>query len=133
MNDWSLAEQHAERAWRHYEAGRWDHALRLLRRALTINPDQCDWLFGLGLTLDAMSRYDEAADAYRKVLEHEPNDHEALLHLGMDLIRLGQPAEALEFWQDRMAEAGRGGPPDFLSTHPSDQARIQQLQQVLYG
>lgn len=44
-----------------------------------------------------------------------------------------QPAEALEFWQDRMAEAGRGGPPEFLSTHPSDQARIQQLQQVLYG
>lgn len=96
MNDWSLAEQHAERAWRHYEAGRWDHALRLLRRALSINPDQCDWLFGLGLTLDAMSRYEEATDAYRKVLAQQPNDHEALLHLGMNLIRLGQPAEALE-------------------------------------
>ena len=96
MNDWSIAEQHAERAWRHYEAGRWDHALRLLRRALTINPDQTDWLFGLGLTLDAMQRYEEAADAYRKVLEQQPNDHEALLHLGMNLIRLGQPAEALE-------------------------------------
>lgn len=95
MNDWSLAEQHAERAWRHYEAGRWDHALRLLRRALTINPDQTDWLFGLGLTLDAMSRYEEATDAYRKVLEQQPEDHEALLHLGMNLIRLGQPAEAL--------------------------------------
>lgn len=97
MNDWSIAEQHAERAWRHYEAGRWDHALRLLRRALTINPDQCDWLFGLGLTLDALSRYDEAADAYRKVLHQEPNDHEALLHLGMNLIRLSEPAEALEY------------------------------------
>ncbi len=96
MNDWSIAEQHAERAWRHYEAGRWDHALRLLRRALTINPDQSDWLFGLGLTLDALSRYEEAADAYRKLLDVQPNDHEALLHLGMNLIRLGQPAEALE-------------------------------------
>ena len=97
MNDWSIAEQHAERAWRHYEAGRWDHALRLLRRALTINPEQCDWLFGLGLTLDALSRHEEAADAYRKVLAIEPNDHEALLHLGMNLIRLGQPAEALHY------------------------------------
>ncbi|MFK7789011.1 MAG: tetratricopeptide repeat protein [Phycisphaeraceae bacterium] len=97
MNDWSIAEQHAERAWRHYEAGRWDHALRLLRRALTINPDQCDWLFGVGLTLDALQRYDEAVDAYRKLLAVEPNDHEALLHLGMDLIRLGEPAEALTY------------------------------------
>lgn len=97
MNDWSIAEQHAERAWRHYEAGRWDHALRLLRRALAINPDQCDWLFGLGLTLDALSRYEEAADAYRKLLTIEPNDHEALLHLGMNLIRLGQPEEALAY------------------------------------
>ena len=44
-----------------------------------------------------------------------------------------QPVEALEFWQDRMVDAGRGGPPEFLSTHPSDQARIQQLQQILYG
>jgi tetratricopeptide (TPR) repeat protein len=104
MNDWSIAEQHAERAWRHYEAGRWDHALRLLRRALTINPDQCDWLFGLGLTLDALSRFEEAADAYRKVLTVEPNDSEALLHLGMNLIRLGQPAEALEYI-DRAQEA----------------------------
>ena len=43
------------------------------------------------------------------------------------------PAEALEFWQDRMVDSGGGGQPDFLSTHPSDQARIQQLQQMLYG
>jgi len=97
MNDWSIAEEHAERAWRHYEAGRWDHALRLLRRALTINPDQCDWLFGLGLTLDALSRYEEATGAYRKLLSLEPNDAEVLLHLGMNLIRLGEPAEALAY------------------------------------
>lgn len=43
-----------------------------------------------------------------------------------------QPVEALEFWQNQMMQAGRGGPPEFLSTHPSDQARIQQLQQILY-
>ncbi|MGB0768888.1 MAG: tetratricopeptide repeat protein, partial [Phycisphaeraceae bacterium] len=96
MNDWSIAEQHAERAWRHYEAGRWDHALRLLRRALNINPDQGDWLFGLGLTLDALNRHEEAVHAYRKLIDLEPDDHEARLHLGMDLIRLGQPAEALD-------------------------------------
>lgn len=96
MNDWSLAEQHAERAWRHYEAGRWDHALRLLRRALAIQPDQPEWWFGVGLTLDALNRYDQAADAYRKVLELEPDDAEARLHLGIDLLRMNQPTLALE-------------------------------------
>lgn len=105
MNDWSIAEEHAERAWRHYEAGRWDHALRLLRRALAINPEQADWLFGLGLTLDALQRYEEATDAYRKLLLQEPNDQEALLHLAMNLTRLGQPAEALAYL-DQAEEAG---------------------------
>lgn len=95
MNDWSLAEQHAERAWRHYEAGRWDHALRLLRRALSIQPDQSEWWFGVGLSLDALGKYEQAVDAYRRVLELTPTDHEALLHLGTDLLRMGEPAEAL--------------------------------------
>ncbi|MFN3168399.1 MAG: tetratricopeptide repeat protein [Phycisphaeraceae bacterium] len=96
MNDWSLAEQHAERAWRHYESGRFDHALRLLRRALSIQDNQAEWWFGLGLTLDALHRYHEAADAYRRVLDLRPGDAEAMLHLGLGLLRLDKPAEALE-------------------------------------
>lgn len=96
MNDWSLAEQHAERAWRHYESGRWDHALRLLRRALAIHPDQAEWWFGVGLTNDAMQRYDQAVEAYRRVLDLQPDDTEAHLHLGTSLLRLGQASEGLE-------------------------------------
>jgi len=95
MNDWSIAEQHAERAWRHYEAGRWDHALRLLRRALAIQPDQTEWWFGVGLTLDAMQRFDQAVDAYQQVVDRQPDDHEALLHLGIDLLRSSRPAESI--------------------------------------
>lgn len=95
MNDWTLAEQHADRAWRHYEAGRLDHALRLIKRALAIAPDQADWWFGKGLTLDAMQRYAEAAEAYRRVLAIEPDDQEALLHLASDLVRLDRPDQAL--------------------------------------
>jgi predicted Zn-dependent protease len=37
------------------------------------------------------------------------------------------PDEAVPFWQ-RMSEAGSGGTPEFLSTHPSDATRIKQLQ-----
>jgi len=37
------------------------------------------------------------------------------------------PRESLRFWQ-RMEQAGRGQPPEFLSTHPSHGTRIAQLE-----
>lgn len=36
------------------------------------------------------------------------------------------PSKAIEFWQ-RMMDQNKGAPPEFLSTHPSDQTRINQL------
>ena len=40
------------------------------------------------------------------------------------------PRAALSVWQD-MAEAAGGGPPEFLSTHPSHGSRIEALQQYM--
>ncbi|MFA8433155.1 MAG: M48 family metallopeptidase [Marinifilaceae bacterium] len=40
------------------------------------------------------------------------------------------PAEAVEFWK-RMADSGGQKPPEFLSTHPSDETRIQNLKAFL--
>jgi len=40
------------------------------------------------------------------------------------------PREALPFWQ-RMAAAGGGSPPEFLSTHPSDATRLRKLEQFI--
>ncbi len=49
----------------------------------------------------------------------------------MYMARAGyDPQESLRFWQ-RMDEAGRAGPPEFLSTHPSHGTRIQQLQALM--
>ncbi len=36
------------------------------------------------------------------------------------------PSKAIEFWQ-RMMDQSKGAPPEFLSTHPSDQTRINDL------
>ncbi len=38
------------------------------------------------------------------------------------------PRKAIPFWQRMSAKSGGGKPPEFLSTHPSDQTRIKDLQ-----
>ncbi len=40
------------------------------------------------------------------------------------------PQEAIPFWQ-RMANAGGANPPEFLSTHPSNETRIKKLKQFM--
>jgi predicted Zn-dependent protease len=40
------------------------------------------------------------------------------------------PRNANAFWQ-RMAQASKGAPPEFLSTHPTDERRIAQIQQIM--
>lgn len=40
------------------------------------------------------------------------------------------PREAIPFWE-RMSKAGGASPPEFLSTHPSDETRLRKLKQFM--
>lgn len=40
------------------------------------------------------------------------------------------PEEAIAFWK-RMDDASKGGPPEFLSTHPAHSTRIERLKKVI--
>ncbi|MBL0182930.1 MAG: M48 family metallopeptidase [Chitinophagaceae bacterium] len=55
-------------------------------------------------------------------------------HFGLDFAAMAgyNPKEAVPFWQ-RMASAssGSGKPPEFLSTHPSDENRITRLNELM--
>lgn len=53
-------------------------------------------------------------------------------HLGMILMTLAgyNPESAISFWQ-KMSAKGSGGRSDFLSTHPSDEKRVAELQRRL--
>ena len=97
MDEWNQAEQHAQKARQLYEMGQWDKALAELRLALAFDPSQSDWHFGMGLTLDALHRYNEAVQSYERVLKlRGEDDVETLLYLGVDLIRIERPRRAIE-------------------------------------
>lgn len=53
-------------------------------------------------------------------------------HLGLIFMAMAgyDPKASVDFWQ-RMAEAGGGKPPEFLSTHPSDETRIANLKKLI--
>jgi len=54
-------------------------------------------------------------------------------HLGLIFMAMAgyNPQEAIKFWQ-RMARMSKGAkPPEFLSTHPSDETRIKNLKKIL--
>lgn len=53
-------------------------------------------------------------------------------HLGLIFMAMAgyNPNEAVDFWQ-RMAAGKSGAPPEFLSTHPSDVTRINDLKKLI--
>ena len=66
-------------------------------------------------------------------LPHSRSQESEADKLGLTYCALGgyNPQEAVTFWQ-RMATASNGQKPaEFLSTHPSDETRIKQIQQEL--
>ncbi len=54
-------------------------------------------------------------------------------HFGLNFAAMAgyNPREAIPFWQRMNAAAGSSKPPEFLSTHPSDENRIAKLQSYM--
>lgn len=95
-----------------------------LSAALKDKPEQTKNLFmqsyGVGTQLGVLL-------PYSRVQESEAD------HLGLIFMAMAgyDPHEAVAFWQ-RMAAGKKGArPPEFLSTHPADQTRIQNIKDLL--
>jgi len=54
-------------------------------------------------------------------------------HLGLIFMAIAgyDPNEAVDFWERMAAEKGGAAPPEFLSTHPSDKTRINNLKKLI--
>jgi len=75
--------------------------------------------FGLGSQLGVMLPFSR---------KHETEADE----IGIKLMAIAgyNPEEAAELWQRMKENSGGGGPPQFLSTHPSNDSRIQNLRSM---
>lgn len=97
---WQDAAEHARRASKHYEAGRWFEALREIQRAVQMEPNEALYQRGLGLTLEALRRYEDAVQAFEVCLELSQGpmeeDIDTLLRLGVNLIRLREHERAID-------------------------------------
>ena len=92
--------------------------------ALSENPSQTNNLFiaayGLGAQVGILLPYSR--------LQESEADHLGLIFMAMAGY---DPREAVDFWQRMAAQDKGGAPPEFLSTHPANETRINQIKQYL--
>lgn len=105
--DFWNGDQFDAEAQRLYEAGDYDRALELLRRALGEFPDSVELLVSLGYTRLAREEYPLAKRAFAAALETDPEHEEALAGIGESQLRLGERASAFRVFEE-LLELGFG-------------------------
>jgi predicted Zn-dependent protease len=92
--------------------------------ALSQNPSQTNSLFmaayGLGTQVGVLLPYSR--------LQESEADRLGLIFMAMAGY---DPREAVGFWQRMAAQSKGGSPPEFLSTHPAHETRIERIEKYL--
>jgi predicted Zn-dependent protease len=78
-----------------FEAGDFEKAEQLYRRALEDQPQARDARRMLGHTLQARNRPRQAADLFDELLKEQPDDTRAMLARGILAVEMGEPAVAI--------------------------------------
>jgi protein O-GlcNAc transferase len=80
-----------------------DAALPLISAAVAATPSDVRYQFGLGETLSALGRWEDAADAYRRVIAINPDSPESHYALGIALACLADHTGAIAAYQAAVA------------------------------
>lgn len=95
-----------------------------LSKALEEKPEQTQqlWMaaFGVGAQVGVLLPYSR--------LHESEADHLGLIFMAMAGY---DPNAAVSFWERMAQEKGGAAPPEFLSTHPSDETRIKKIRALL--
>ena len=88
-------------------------AIRYLKEAMRLNPN--NWMphFNLGLSYHLLSRFQEAITSYKKSIQIKPEDSRIHNRLGMSYDKLGEYQEAIASYK----EAIRLNPKDYMALH----------------
>ena len=90
-------------------AGMFDEAKAALQRAVELNPKEPSYLLALGIAWLRKTDLFEAEKLFRRVLEIQPGNAQAQLHLGYILLLQKKPAEA-RVWLEKSARSGANIP-----------------------
>jgi len=95
-----------------------------LSKALEDKPEETRNLFltsfGLGTQVGVLLPYSR--------LHENESDHLGLIFMAMAGY---DPRSAVDFWERMATQKSGGAPPEFLSTHPSDKTRIENIKSLL--
>ncbi len=123
----TLAEVYRRRAHRYIEKQEGKSALALLSKALEVDATYIPALKDYGYVQMQMKELETAKQTYLRVLELEPASRQALLHLGMIAVQLGNQAEAESHFLTLIRHE-----PDFMDTY-SQLANLREASKDLKG
>jgi len=92
------------------EKGEYAAAVMTLRFLLSVQPDDVEVLYNLGMALSDTGQLDEAVSWLRRAVELAPTFVEARIALGMAFQRQGKNAEALDAFKEAVEQR-----PDYVS------------------
>jgi tetratricopeptide (TPR) repeat protein len=87
------------------ELGQFHKAVGSYSTAVALNPENLHAHRSLAGCLHRLERWDTAADAFRKILEHDPSSDAARIGLGECLLHLNKPEQALACFEACRPEA----------------------------
>src|SRR5207249_4910011 len=78
------------------------------RRALTLQSDNREALYGLGLAQFKSAQYEEAAKTFGQLTQSNPNDVNAWINLSSSLQRKGDETGAVAALEEAIKHSGKG-------------------------